>query len=96
MRATNTTVPNDNSHLQLPASARHFSVYPIWFCAYAKIKGELRGANKAEAIVVVAVVRVVVVTVSNLAVVRVVVPRTATLATVRARRGGTTIFPPCS
>lgn len=23
--------------------ARHSSVYPIWFCAYAKIKGELRG-----------------------------------------------------
>lgn len=23
--------------------ARHSSVYPIWFCAYAKIKGELHG-----------------------------------------------------
>lgn len=23
--------------------ARHSSVYPIWFCTYAKIKGELRG-----------------------------------------------------
>ena len=23
--------------------ARHSLVYPIWFCAYAKIKGELHG-----------------------------------------------------
>ena len=51
-----------------------------------KIKDELRGANKPQAIVVVPVVRVVVVPVSNLAVVVVVVPAAATLTAVRPRR----------
>ena len=51
-----------------------------------KLKDGLRGANQAEAIVLVAVVRVVVVTVSNLAVVVIVIPRATPLNTVIARR----------
>ena len=58
----------------------------------APIKGELRGANQAEAIVVVAIVRVVVVPVSNLRVVGVVIPRTATLTAVRTRRRACSLF----
>ena len=64
------------------APTRHLSVHP----SNCTFKDGLRGANKAEAIVLVAVVRVVVVTVSNLAVVGVVIPRAATLDTVIARR----------
>ena len=51
-----------------------------------KIKDELRGANNAEAEIVVPVGRVVVVTVSNLAVVVVVVPTATTIDAVRPRR----------
>ncbi len=51
-----------------------------------KNKGELRGANHAEAVVAVAVVRVVVVTVGNGAVAGVVVPTAATLHTVTTGR----------
>ena len=53
--------------------ARYFPVYPIWFCALA-LKSKLRGANKAEAQVVVPVRRSVVVPVANRRVVGVVVP----------------------
>lgn len=53
---------------------------------YAKIKDELRGANNAEAKVVVPVGRVVVVTISNLAVVVVVVPAATAFHAVRPRR----------
>ena len=45
------------------------------------------GAHQTQAYVVVAVVRVVVVTVRNLTVVRVVVPAAATFNAVRPRRG---------
>lgn len=51
-----------------------------------KIKDELRGANKAEAVVVVPVGRVVVVTVSNLAVIVVAVPAATAFHAVRPRR----------
>lgn len=50
-------------------------------------KAELRGADQAEAYVVVPVVRVVVVTVGNATVVRVVVPTAPTFDAVRARSG---------
>ena len=51
-----------------------------------KIKDELRGANNAEAEIVVTVVRVVVVPISNLAVVVVVVPTATTYNAVRTGR----------
>ena len=51
-----------------------------------KIKDKLRGANKAEAVVVVPVGRVVVVTVSNLAVIVVAVPAATAFHAVRPRR----------
>ena len=66
--------------------ARYFPVYhPIWFCALA-LKSKLRGANKAEAQVVVPVRRSVVVPVANGRVVGVVVPRTTPFDAVRTRR----------
>ena len=65
--------------------ARYFPVYPIWFCALA-LKSKLRGANKAEAQVVVPVRRSVVVPVANRRVVGVVVPRTTSFDAVRTRR----------
>ena len=63
------------------APTRHLSVHPS-DCTF---KDGLRGANQAEAIVLVSVVRVVVVTVSNLAVVGIVIPRTTSLNSVIAR-----------
>ena len=51
-----------------------------------KLKDGLRGANQAEAIVLVAVVRVVVVPVSHGTVGSIVVPRAAALYAVRTRR----------
>ena len=72
---TSTAVPVKKICKALLCFARYFPVYPIWFCALA-LKSKLRGANKAEAQVVVPVRRSVVVPVANRRVVGVVVPRT--------------------
>ena len=61
---------------------RHFSVHPS-DCSF---KDGLRGANQAEAKVIVAVVRVPVIAVRYGTVVRRVVPTAATLNSVIARR----------
>ena len=58
-----------------------------------KLKDGLRGANQAEAIVLVAVVRVVVVTVRNRRVVSIVVPTTTAVDAVRARRSVSSLKP---
>ena len=54
-------------------------------------KAELRGANQAEAQIVVAIVRGVVVPVRYGTVVRIVVPTAPTFDAVRARRGTTSL-----
>ena len=82
---TSTAVPVKKICKALLCFARYFPVYPIWFCALA-LKSKLRGANKAEAQVVVPVRRSVVVPVANRRVVGVVVPRTTPFDTVRTRR----------
>ena len=74
LMTTSTAVPvKKNRKALFCAVARYFPVYPIWSARFA-FKGRLRGANKAEAQVVVAVVRVVVVPVADRRVVGVVVP----------------------
>ena len=82
---TSTAVPVKKICKALLCFARYFPVYPIWFCALA-LKSKLRGANKAEAQVVVPVRRSVVVPVANRRVVGVVVPRSTPFDTVRTRR----------
>ena len=82
---TSTAVPVKKICKALLCFARYFPVYPIWFCALTS-KSKLRGANKAEAQVVVPVRRSVVVPVANRRVVGVVVPRTTPFDTVRTRR----------
>ena len=85
LMTTSTAVPVKNRKALFCAVARYFPVYPIWSARFA-FKGRLRGANKAEAQVVVAVVRVVVVTVRNRRVVSVVIPRTTAVNAGRPRR----------
>ena len=85
LMTTSTAVPVKNRKALFCAVARYFPVYPIWSARFA-FKGRLRGANKAEAQVVVAVVRVVVVPVADRRVVGVVVPGATTFDAVRTRR----------
>ena len=69
----------NNSHLQFLPHLHDILRFTLYGSArMQKIKGELRGANKAEAKAAVAVVRVGVVPVSNFRAAGAVIPRTAT------------------